>query len=78
MLLIQNLKLSINEDESNLRKVIEKKLRTSIQSFSIKKKSLDARKEPIYVYSVLVNVNNENKFLKIKDDITHVVNRFSD
>ena len=63
MLLINELKLKLNEDESKLREIIKHKLRCRINSFEIHKKSLDARKEPIYVYSVLVDVDNEDKYV---------------
>lgn len=75
MLLINELKLKLNEDESKLKGLIEHKLKTKINSFEIKKKSLDARKEPIYVYSVLVGVDNEDKYVNkyiskyIKEDL---------
>ena len=64
MLLIKNIKLEINKNENDLKELIEKKLKTSINSFEIYRKSLDARKEPIYVYSFLVSVDNEDKYLK--------------
>lgn len=66
MLLINELKLEISEDESLLKKLIENKLHASINSYKIHKKSLDARKEPIYVYSVLVDVDNEDKYITNK------------
>ena len=64
MLLIKDIKLDINADEVDLRNCIEKKLKTQINSFEIYRKSLDARKVPIYVYSVLVRVDNEDKYLR--------------
>ena len=76
MLLIQNIKLDINQDELELRSIVENKLKTQVKTLEIYKKSLDARKKPIYVYSVLVDVDNEDKFLKkdiykfIKEDLT--------
>ena len=45
MLLINELKLNLNEDETKLKHLIEKKLHTNIKSFKIYKKSLDARKK---------------------------------
>ena len=76
MLLINEIKLRLDEDESYIKNKIEKFLNASINSFEIKKKSLDARKEPIFVYSVLVDVDNENKYLRknnvskyIKEDL---------
>lgn len=76
MLLIQNIKLDINQDELELRSIVENKLNTQVKTLEIYKKSLDARKKPIYVYSVLVDVDNEDKYLKkdinkfIKEDLT--------
>lgn len=76
MLLIQNIKLDINQDELELRSIVENKLKTQVKTLEIYKKSLDARKKPIYVYSVLVDVDNEDKYLKkdiykfIKEDLT--------
>lgn len=64
MLLIKDIKLDIDKDELELRNIVENKLKTQVKSFEIYKKSLDARKKPIYVYSVLVSVNNEDKYLK--------------
>ena len=63
MLLINGIKLRHDEDESNLKKLIEKKLRHPISSFRIRKKSLDARKEPYYFYSGIVEIDNEEKYI---------------
>ena len=63
MLLINELKLDLYEDETKLKKLIERKLNAPINSFEIKKKSLDARKKPIYVYSVLVDIDDEDKYV---------------
>lgn len=63
MLLINNIKLQIDEDESLLKNKIEKKLHHKINSYEIYHKSLDARKKPIYVYSVLVDIDNQDKYL---------------
>ena len=63
MLLINNIKLNIDEDESLLKDKIESKLRHSIKSYEIFHKSLDARKKPVYVYSVLVDIDNENIYI---------------
>ena len=76
MLLIQNIKLDINQDELELRSIVENILKTQVKTLEIYKKSLDARKKPIYVYSVLVDVDNEDKYLRkdinkfIKEDLT--------
>ena len=71
MLLINELKLDYKDDESKLKQLIEKKLKTKINSFEIYRKSLDARKNPIFVYSVLVDVDNEDKY--IRKDITKYI-----
>ena len=64
MLLVKDIKLSVDSDEIDLRNVVEKKLKTQVKSFEVYRKSLDARKDPIYVYSVLVRVDNEDKYLR--------------
>ena len=63
MLLINGLKLDLNHNENELKQLIEKKLKHPINSFEIKRKSLDARKNPLYVYSVIVDIDNEDKYL---------------
>ena len=63
MLQIDGIRLGINEDESRLKEKIEKKLRGRVKSFVIRRKSLDARKEPFYVYSVLAEIDHEGKYL---------------
>ena len=69
MIRIQQLKLSITEGEENLKKKLAKKLRIGIEEIGepiIVKKSIDARKKPeLYiVYTVDVNIKNEEKILK--------------
>ena len=71
MLQINSIKLRIDEDESMLKEKIEKKLHTKVKSFVIRRKSLDARKEPVYVYSVLIETDHEEKYLG-KDIIRYV------
>ena len=63
MLLINGIKLRPDEDENRLKDKIERKLRHPIRSFEIRKKSLDARRDPFYVYSVIVDIDNERKYL---------------
>lgn len=70
MLLISGIKLRPGEDENKLKSKIEKKLRHPIRSFEIRKKSLDARRDPFYVYSVIVDIENENRYLS-KDVILY-------
>lgn len=70
MLLISEIKLALNEDESRLKELIIKRLKlknTDSFSYEIYKKSLDARKEAVYKYQVLVKLNNEKKYLKYKN-----------
>ena len=63
MLLINNIRLPINHSENELKRKIEKKLHRKITSFVIRKRSLDARKEPVYVYTVLIEIPDEDKYL---------------
>ena len=63
MLLINGIKLRPDESEDKLKILIEKKLRHPIRSFRIHKKSLDARKEPVYIYAVIVEIENEDRYL---------------
>ena len=67
MLLVNGIKLPVNEDESKLKQLLEKKLRHPVISYEIRKKSLDARKQPVYVYSLLVQIENERRYLS--DDV---------
>lgn len=65
MLLINEIKLTLNEPETKIRDKIAKKLRTSQFAYEIYRISLDCRKEIFFTYSVLVTINNEEKYLKI-------------
>lgn len=64
MILLNNIKVPIGGDQEDLKRAIEKKLKASIRSYMIRKKSLDARKDPLYVYSVLVDVKDEEKYIR--------------
>ena len=64
MILLNNIKVPIDGDQEDLKRAIEKKLKASIRSYMIRKKSLDARKDPLYVYSVLVDVKDEEKYIR--------------
>lgn len=66
MLLMHELKLYLDEDEANLRKIIANRLKTKKFKYSIYKKSIDSRKEPVFSYSVLIDIENEDKYLKYK------------
>ena len=70
MLLISEIKLALNEDENKLKDIIIKRLKlkdNELLNFEIYKKSLDARKEAVYKYQVLVELKNEKKYLKYKN-----------
>ena len=71
MLLVSEIKLGINEKEFLLEERLLKKLKMDkrdLLSFSIYKKSLDARKhEAVYKYQLLANVRNEKKYLHLKN-----------
>lgn len=65
MLLINEIKLSLDEDETKIKEKIARKLKTNHFSYEIYRISLDCRKEIIFSYSVLIQVQNEEKYLKI-------------
>lgn len=70
MLRISNVKINIlNNDEEHIKSKIEKLIHNKINSFKIVKKSLDARKELMYVYTFDIEVDNEEKVLKEKNVI---------
>lgn len=65
MIRLRQVKVSIYEEDKLLSK-IESILKTKVESYSLIKKSLDARKKPelYYIYEVDVSVLNEKKVLK--------------
>lgn len=63
MLLIKNIRIAVPHDSFQLKKKIERRLHHPIDSYTIYKRSLDARKEPVYVYSILVDIANEKRYL---------------
>ena len=72
MIKINQIKLSINASEEELKNKIRKLLRfnkNEIFNYTILKKSIDARKKDnlMYIYSVSVSINNinENKLVKM-------------
>ena len=74
MLRVSNIKLSIDDDKSKIKSSVLKKLKikeTDLIKYFIYKESVDARKKGKidFVYTVDVEVKNENKILKnsIKD-----------
>ncbi|MDF2473281.1 MAG: oxidoreductase, FAD-binding [Anaerocolumna sp.] len=69
MIHISQLKLKIDHSEDELKQLIAKQLKISSQvilSYTIEKKSIDARKknEIFYVYHVAVKVEDETKIMK--------------
>ena len=70
MLRISNVKINIlNDDEKHIKSKIEKLIHDKVLSYKIVKKSLDARKELLYVYTFDIEVSNEDKVLKEKNII---------
>lgn len=75
MLLISELKLKPKEKEDILKKLIINKLHIDekeLLNYKIYKKSLDARKDIVYKYQVLIDIKNENRFLNIKNVIKYI------
>lgn len=68
MLLINELKLNLNEDESKLKSLIKKRFHLKDDNFTYKiyRKSLDSRKEPFFSYSVIVTIEKEDRYLSHK------------
>ena len=67
MIRISDIKLGLDDTESDLRKKVLKHLGVkNVKSFEISKKSIDARRKPdiYYVYSVDVEVENEKQLVK--------------
>ena len=76
MLRVSNLKLTIDEDISILKKLVIKKLgikENELLKYSIYKESIDARKKGnmMFVYTVDVELKNEEKILKRKHKDLH-------
>ena len=62
------------DNDENLKKVIEDKIKRKIDSFKIYKKSIDARRGIFYVYQVLVACEIDKKTRKkLKNDIGEFV-----
>ena len=71
MLKIREIKLGINDDlKEKIIKILNIK-ETDLKSFKITKKSIDARKKDNihFVYEVVINVLNENKYINNKNII---------
>lgn len=75
MIRVRQVKVDINSDIEDIKKICARKLKislSSIKSLSIHKQSLDARKKPqlYYVYEVDITCDNEDKVLrKNKKDV---------
>lgn len=65
MLRISNLKISITNDK-DIKEILQKRVGTEILEYKIIKRSIDARDKSdiLYVYSIDIKVNNEEKLLK--------------
>ena len=75
MLRIRDVKINIldNNDE-HIKRKIEKLINYKINSFNIVKKSIDARKELMYVYTFDIDVDNEDLVLKNNKNIIKTPN----
>lgn len=62
-LLVNQVKVPIEHSEADIKAGVEKKLHHKIKSFEIRKRSLDARKEPFYVYSLIVEAEEDKRLL---------------
>ncbi len=71
MLRVRQIKTNQEDNENEIIKQIEKKLKAKIIDYKIHKKSIDARKGIKYVYEVDVNLKNEDK-IKLTNDIIKV------
>ncbi len=65
MLTINNIKLSLDATEKDIKKAVEAKLGARVQEIKVLKRSVDARKKNnvMFIYTVQVRVENENKVL---------------
>ena len=68
MLVVEQLKSKNELNIEELKLLVRKKLKLpnnkDINYLEIKRKSLDARKELFYIYNVLIEIDNEEKYLK--------------
>ena len=70
MITVKNIRLRPDEKESLLKEKIASKLKIDskdITELVILHRSLDARKEAVFVYEAAIKTKNENKLLKHKD-----------
>ena len=81
MLTLQQIKLPVSHTREDLEKKILKTLKISpqeLQSWKIRKQSLDARKKPelYFVYTIDVSIKKENKvFKKVNNKNVMLTNR---
>ena len=88
MLLINEIKLTLNEPETKIRDKIAKNLRTSQFTYELSRRSVACRKELFFAYSVLVSVFVEHgarKDIKYKahahigtDEVRKVITNITD
>jgi len=65
MIRVRDVKISIeNNNDSFIKNKLKKVLKTDILSYQIVKKSIDARKELLFVYTFDVEIKNEKEVLK--------------
>ena len=70
MIIVRQVKLDLLESEERLEEKLRRKLHLSpLEKFSFKidQRSLDLRKKPYHSYSLIVDIKNEKRFLKLKD-----------
>lgn len=64
MYILRNIKIPYDADDGALKKAIEYKIHKKIDSYTIYKKSTDARDGVFYVYQALINTNLDKKIIK--------------
>lgn len=70
MIRISNIKIDVlNDNKDTIIKKLEKELKEKVIDYKIVKKSIDARKDIKYVYTLDVSVKNEEKVLRNKNVI---------
>ena len=75
MLRIRDVKINVKDNNDNhIKRKIEKLINSKINSFHIVKKSIDARKELMFVYTFDIEVDNEEKVLKNNKNIIKTPN----
>ena len=75
MIRIRDVKIDIKSDnKEHIINKLEHLLKVKVEDYKIYKKSIDARKEIVYVYTFDVTVDNEEKVLKNNKNITKTPN----